>query len=156
MAAGAVRIPEGAAGTAAGRVVGLYFICIGNATRSQMAEGFARACGGENVDARSGGTRPAGFVASKAVEVMAEKGIDISRQRSKPLDPEFAERADAVVSMGCGVEKECPAVFLERAEDWSIPDPTGLGIEEYREARDAIEGRVRALLARLGIPVRLS
>ena len=56
----------------------VLFVCTGNSARSQMAEGFARACGQERVEASSAGMEPKGLH-PVAVEVMREKRIDISR-----------------------------------------------------------------------------
>jgi arsenate reductase len=123
--------------------VKLLFICVGNAVRSQMAEGFARALGGDRVEARSGGSAPAGFVAPKAVAVMAERGIDISRQESKAIDFEFMAEADAVVSTCHEAQEACPVRFRSDTFQWSIADPV----------RDEVEGRVRSLLQELGVPL---
>ncbi|HEV8359552.1 MAG TPA: arsenate reductase ArsC [Candidatus Thermoplasmatota archaeon] len=131
--------------------VKVLFLCVGNAVRSQMAEGFARALGGDRVDARSGGSAPAGFVAPKAIAVMAERGIDISGQRSKGIDWDFMEQADAVVSTCHEAQDACPIPFRSDAHRWSIADPMGQGLEGYRAVRDEVEGRVRALLRELGL-----
>ena len=72
----------------------LLFVCVGNSCRSQMAEGLARAMGGERVVAESAGTSPGDRVAPKAVEVMAELGIDISQHRPKLLTRDALDRAD--------------------------------------------------------------
>jgi arsenate reductase len=67
-----------------------------------MAEGFTRAAG---VEAYSAGTEPAGYVHPVAVQVMAEKGIDISGQTSKELDLNLAQTMDAVITV-CGEADE--------------------------------------------------
>ena len=124
----------------------VLFLCVGNSCRSQMAEGFAREMGNGIIEARSAGTKPAGAVARLAVEAMREKGIDISGQRPKALTHEMVEWANIFISMGCGVEQSCPAIYLDMLEDWAIGDPYGGTIEDYRSARDRIEAKVRELL----------
>ena len=112
-----------------------------------MAEGFARAAG--KVEVISAGTEPGDKVAPKAIEVMAEKGIDISGQHPKLLTANMIERADICISMGCGVEESCPSSFLQKFIDWGLEDPWGQGLEKYRETRDEIEKRVEKLLEEL-------
>ena len=131
----------------------LLFLCVGNAVRSQMAEGFARALGGKAVEARSGGSAPAGFVAPKAIQVMRERGVDISAQTSKGIDWAFMETADVVVSTCHEAQEACPVAFRADTRPWNLPDPMGQGLEAYREVRDAVEERVRALLEDLGVPM---
>lgn len=129
-----------------------YFVCIGNSHRSQMAEAFARHHGGDAVDVRSGGSRPAGHVAPEAVEVMRERGIDISRAESKKVDWEWGRGADVVLTMGCG--DECPAFLGAKTRDWDLPDPKGQSVEFNRKVRDDIERRVVELLREFGVPPR--
>ncbi len=124
----------------------VLFVCVENANRSQMAEGFARHFGGAGVESLSAGSRPSGVINPKALRFMAELGIDLSAQRSKSLD-EIAGEFDAVITMGCG--DSCPWVPARIREDWALGDPKHLGDEEYRVIRDDIARRVRALLERL-------
>ncbi|MFO7618614.1 MAG: phosphotyrosine protein phosphatase, partial [Thermoplasmata archaeon] len=112
----------------------------------QMAEGFAREMGKGIIDARSAGTKPASKVADLAIEAMREKGIDISGQQPKPLTKELVEWSDLRISMGCGVENSCPAIYLDMFEDWQIADPHKQPIGAYRIARDCIEAKVRELV----------
>lgn len=126
----------------------VIFVCVGNSCRSQMAEGLARSLGFE---VASAGTEPAERVAPKAVEVMAEVGLDISAHVPSVVDP-FSGELDAydrVISMGCGVEESCPA--LKADEDWGLDDPVGHGIEVYRSTRDEIRRRVLALAVEMGV-----
>lgn len=124
----------------------VLFLCVGNSCRSQMAEGFARALGKGIIEPSSAGTKPASAVASLAIEVMKKKGIDISGQRPKALTDAMVSEADILISMGCGVEKSCPVIYLDRFEDWHIEDPYKQPIEDYRRARDEIEEKVKALI----------
>ena len=105
-----------------------------------MAEGFARGAGHE---ATSAGTSPGSGVAAKAVEVMAELGIDVSGQSSNLLDLTTLNDWDMVISMGCGVEETCPA--LKADLDWGLDDPFGQGLDSYRKTRDLIKKLVKEL-----------
>jgi arsenate reductase len=124
----------------------VLFLCVGNSCRSQMAEGFARHLGKGILEPASAGTKPARDVAHLAIEVMKEKGIDISGQHPKALTAEMVEDAEVLISMGCGVEKSCPAIYLDKFIDWHIEDPYRQPIEDYRRARDEIETKVRKLI----------
>jgi len=117
----------------------VLFVCVGNTCRSQMAEGWARHLG---LEAASAGTIPGGVVATNAVEVMREKGIDISHQQPTFVDDVDHATFDKVFSMGCGVS--CPNIPLEG--DWELDDPVGKILDEYRKTRDDIEAHVRALI----------
>lgn len=109
-----------------------------------MAEGFARALAGDNIEIYSAGSNPAGFVAPEAIKAMAEKGIDISGHHSKGIDDLPAIEFDTVVTMGCG--DNCPTLKAKHRLDWPTPDPIGRGPEFFREVCEMIEERVRALL----------
>lgn len=127
----------------------VLFICVGNSFRSQMAEGFARHLAPRGVLIRSGGLRPTLDLDPLAVQLMAEKGIDISSHRPKEVDLSFARNADRIVVMGCNPEEACPAEILDRAENWDLPEPSRLDDQGARELRDEIEKRVRRLLDEL-------
>ncbi len=92
----------------------------------------------------SAGSQPAGEVNPRAVEAMAELGIDIRGARPKRLTSEMIEEADIVVTMGCG-EDVCPIV-PKVVMDWELEDPSGKTLEEVREIRDQIRERVRKLV----------
>lgn len=128
----------------------VLFICIGNMCRSQMAEGFARNLGGGIVEPYSAGTNPTGLLSREAVEVMREKGIDISAQHSKGLADVPLEAMDLVVTMGCcSADEVCPVTFNGRKLDWDIEDPIGKPIGTFRRVRDRIEEKVKGLLAEI-------
>ena len=124
----------------------LLFVCVENANRSQMAEGFARFHGGYQVEALSAGSRPAGQVSPRAVEAMAELGIDISQQFPKSVD-DITGEFDAVVTMGCG--DACPYIPGKRYLDWELNDPAGKNLAETRTIRDEIASRIERLLPEL-------
>ena len=123
------------------------FVCVENSNRSQMAEGFARAVGGDAVEAFSAGSRPSGVINPKAIRFMDELGIDLRAHASKSLDDIAGIDFDAVITMGCG--DNCPWVPALRREDWALPDPRDMDDDGYRAVRDEIGARVRALLASL-------
>jgi len=114
-----------------------YFVCIGNAGRSQMAQAFYEARGGE---ARSAGSRPEPALHETVVEAMKEVGIDLSARRPRALTGEDVEWADLVVTMGCG--DACPVLPGKRYVDWNLRDPAGLPIDDVRHLRDEIRRRV--------------
>jgi arsenate reductase len=93
--------------------------------------------------ALSAGTMPGEHIHPEVVEVMRELGIDLADRRPQLLTREFAERADVVVTMGCG--DECPYIPGKRYLDWELPDPKGRPRAEVRATRDEIARRVRAL-----------
>jgi arsenate reductase (thioredoxin) len=117
-----------------------YFVCVGNAGRSQMAQALYEELGGE---ARSAGSRPEAELNQSVVEAMTEVGVDISDRKPKPITDEDAAWADVVVTMGCG--DACPVLPGKRYVDWNIVDPVGLCLEEVREIRDDIARRVGQL-----------
>ncbi len=122
----------------------LLFVCVENSCRSQMAEGFARALGETDTDARSAGSRPSGAVNPRAIQFMAERGIDISGHHSSGLEGLEQEAFDYVVTMGCG--DACPHIPARHHLDWELSDPKHLADHEFRAVRDAIEQRVGELL----------
>jgi arsenate reductase len=129
-------------------VARVLFVCLHNAGRSQMSRAlFERAADGRH-QAESAGTTPAERVHPEVVTAMGELGVDVSGERPKRLSREMAERADIVVTMGCG--DECPYIPGKRYLDWDLPDPKGRPLEEVREVRDEIGRRVRELAEELG------
>lgn len=136
-----------AAGARERRPLRVLFVCVENSNRSQMAEAFARMHGGARVEAFSAGSKPFGRVNPTAIEMMRERGCDLASQRSKSLDEMRGIELDAVVTMGCG--DACPWVPARVREDWTIPDPHGMGPDEFRSVRDRIEREVVSLLGRL-------
>lgn len=132
----------------------VLFACVGNSARSVMAQGFARHYGGDAVEAQSGGSKPLGHLLPEAVQVMREKGIDISQEPSKGFDIEWvAGQCDLVVTMGCG-DDACPAFIGKKMRDWELEDPKGKDLDTFRRIRDDIEQRVHALLVEHGIRPR--
>lgn len=123
------------------------FVCIENAGRSQMAEAFGKKFG---LDCESAGTFPSEEVNPVAVQVMREKGIDISRMKPRAMTVEMVREADLVIIMGCSIEEACPRPIVtemrKKIIDWGIDDPKGKPIETVRQIRDTIEKKVKSLL----------
>ncbi len=125
----------------------VLFVCLHNAGRSQVSEAlFGQAVGGRH-EAESAATQPADRVHPEVVEIMAEVGIDLTDRTPQRLTHEAAERADVVVTMGCG--DECPYIPGKRYVDWELDDPKGQPVEAVRATRDEIARRVEALAAEL-------
>jgi len=122
----------------------IVFICVENARRSQIAQGFAEVFGGEKVEVYSAGSSPSSQIDPLVIEVMKEKGIDLSSKRPKGLKDLPPIEMDYLITMGC--EETCPAVLAKKIIAWEIPDPKGKSIDVFRNVRDMVEGRVRALL----------
>ncbi|MFB4294668.1 arsenate reductase ArsC [Nonomuraea sp. ATR24] len=128
----------------------VLFLCVHNAGRSQMALGFFTHLAGRRALGWSGGTEPGELINPAVVEVMHERGIDITGEFPKPWTSEIVQAADVVVTMGCG--DACPVYPGRRYLDWGLDDPEGKTSEQIRPIPDDIERRVRALLADLGVP----
>ena len=125
----------------------VLFLCIGNMCRSPMAEGFARQLSRGSIEIWSAGIAPSGRVSQGAVQVMAERGIDISGHESKGLDRVPLESMDWIVSLGeVSASVIAPPRFVGRVEDWRVRDPIGDSLDVYRAVRDDIERLVRELL----------
>lgn len=127
------------------RKLGVLFLCVHNAGRSQMAAGFMRQF--ETIEVFSGGSEPASSINVVAVAAMHEKGIDISQNVPQRWTMDLLGSVDVVVTMGCG--DECPYIPGTRYIDWPITDPAGQGIEIVRNVRDEIEQKVKLLAAEL-------
>lgn len=125
----------------------VLFVCLQNAGRSQMSQAlFERAADGRH-HALSAGTQPTDRVHPEVIEVMCEVGVDLADRAPQKLTRELAERADVVVTMGCG--DECPYIPGKRYIDWELHDPAGRPREEVRTLRDEIDRRASALVREL-------
>jgi arsenate reductase (thioredoxin) len=124
----------------------ILFVCVENAGRSQMAQAFAQKYG---LKAESAGTVPASRINPIVVELMKEKGLDLSQNKPKMLTPAMVEKAGLVITMGCSVQEVCPGPMLVQMQkkliDWNLPDPKGKSAEDVRRIRDDIEKRVGEL-----------
>jgi arsenate reductase (thioredoxin) len=129
----------------------VLFLCTGNSCRSQMAEGFLRQGGGDEFNVYSAGTEPAERVHPLAVEVMAEKGVDISEQRPKHVEELLGRLSVRHLIIVCeGANESCPSTFpgMLNRHLWPFDDPaTFQGSpeatkEKFRTVRDEIESRI--------------
>lgn len=111
-----------------------------------MAEAFATKYGAGHVTASSAGNKPADKVNPVVVEVMKEKGIDISNNKPKLITFQMANQSDLIVTMGCNSQGICPGPFFKPTIDWKLEDPKGKPIEFVRKVRDEIEQQVLELL----------
>jgi protein-tyrosine-phosphatase len=127
----------------------VLFVCLHNAGRSQLSRAlFEQAAGGRHT-AESAGSEadPDGQVHPEVLEVMGELGIDLSDRMPQQLTNELAERADIVVTMGCG--DACPYIPGKRYLDWELPDPKDQPVDAVRATRNEIRKRVGELIAQL-------
>ena len=128
----------------------IIFVCVHNAGRSQMAEAFFNQMVKGKAIGLSAGTQPADKVNTVVAEAMREVGIDISNNKPKTLTLEMVEKANKMITMGCGDDAAavCPASFIE-TEDWTLDDPKGKSLEQVRLIRDQIKAKVSELLAEI-------
>lgn len=129
------------------KLASVMFVCVHNAGRSQMAQGFLSALAGDRVEVRSSGTMPANQINPSAVEAMAELGIDISNQKPKVLTDEDVRASDYVITMGCG--DACPFYPGKKYLDWKLDDPAGKDVASVRPIRDQIKAMVESLVAEI-------
>ncbi|MCC6394437.1 MAG: arsenate reductase ArsC [Bryobacterales bacterium] len=123
----------------------VLFVCLGNAIRSQMAEGFARRYGSDVIVARSAGLTPAGRVMPLTRKVMEEKNIDLDDAYPKPIADHGREPFDLVVNIS-GVPLPSPTAPVR---EWMVKDPMGGKEEAYRLAAEQIERMVMDLILEL-------
>ncbi|MGI0094001.1 MAG: arsenate reductase ArsC [Nitrosotalea sp.] len=123
----------------------ILFVCVENAGRSQMAEGFFRKYAPNGYESISAGTKPTHQINPVAVEAMKEVGIDLGTQKPKMLTSEIIQDSVLSVNMGCMDKTECPALFMKNLVDWNIEDPKGKSLEQVRKIRDTIEQKVREI-----------
>lgn len=129
----------------------ILFACRANAGRSVAARLIAQHYAGQRVDVFSAGSEPGRHVHPEVATVLAERGLDASGEQPKPFDPDG--RYDVVITMGCG--DTCPVYLGARYEDWPLDDPKGQPLPVVREIVDAIDQRVRELLAELAPDLNL-
>lgn len=132
----------------------VLFLCTGNACRSQMAEGWTRHLHGHAIEARSAGVSPHGLD-PRAVQVMKEADVDISRQRSKHVDELLDVDFDTIVTVCDAAAEACP-IFPKPVPKLhrSFQDPPALAasaaneeemLAHYRRVRDEIRAFIETL-----------
>ena len=122
----------------------VLFVCVGNACRSQMAEGFAHTYGKDVMAPHSAGLAPAMVVPEETRQTMAEKNIDISAQFPKPVSLFPNANFDVVVNIS-----GYPIPRYPLAVEWKVNDPIGGSPELYSATRDRIEQLVMMLILEL-------
>jgi len=125
----------------------ILFVCTENSFRSQIAEAYFNKFAPKDWNAVSAGIRPAERVHLNAVKLMQEEGIDISHKKPRLLTKELQEGAEVGIIV-CG-GAECPLVFAERVEEWNMPDPARMPLDEARRVRDQIKSKVLNLVQEL-------
>ena len=129
----------------------VLFVCTGNSARSQMAEGLLRHLAGDRFQVHSAGTDAKGLSA-RAVAVMQEIGIDISRQRSKSVEEFAGQRFDYVITVCDSARERCPVFPGGTRLHWRVADPAAAeaggepALDPFRAARDELRTRIQDLL----------
>jgi arsenate reductase len=134
----------------------ILFLCTGNAARSQMAEGLARAFHGDELDVVSAGSRPAGWVHPLAIRALAEIGIDARDQTSKSAEQFVDDDFDVVVTVCDSAAQDCPNWSgAKRIEHWPIEDPSwgpddpSTRFDRFVETRNELQQRIDELVKTL-------
>lgn len=125
----------------------VLFVCVHNAGRSQMAAALLKKNAGDSINVLSAGSQPADELNPAVVEVMAEKGIDLTSEIPKLLSDESVQQADVVITMGCG--DACPFYPGKRYLDWKLEDPAGKSVDDVRIIRNEISTMVNQLATEL-------
>jgi len=142
------------------RKIKVLFLCTGNSCRSQMAEGWANHLGQGRIEATSAGIEAHGKN-PRAIAVMREAGVDISRQESTRVTPEMLARADLVVTVCGHADEHCPVLPPGvQKKHWPLEDPAkATDTEEqimakFRATRDEVKSRVEGLIGGLKMMAR--
>jgi arsenate reductase len=125
----------------------VLFVCVENSFRSQIAEAYFNRYAPEGWKAISAGIKPAENVHPNAVKLMLEEGIDISHKKPQPMTRELQEKAEIAIIVCSG--SLCPVVYTKHVEEWNMPDPAKMPLDDARKVRDAIKARVLDLIERL-------
>lgn len=129
------------------KVSQILFVCVENAGRSLMAEAFMKKYA-PHMRAASAGTRPAAQPHPVVVAAMREVGIDVTK-KPEPMTDAMIRNSDRIVNMGCIDQESCPAMFVRDVDDWGMPDPKGMSLEDVRRIRDRIRAQVQELVVKL-------
>lgn len=127
---------------------------MGNACRSQMAEGFAKVVHGDVIEAESAGVSPLGFIPEETIATMREKEISLEGHSSKGLGDFDLRSFDIIINMS-GFPFPPSLSRTVSIVEWQVDDPFTGSEKKYRKVRDDIERRVEALaegLRRNGLP----
>lgn len=127
----------------------VYFLCTGNSCRSQIADGFLTALGGDKYEVKSAGLEAHGLN-PRAVQVMKEAGVDISNNSSNVIDSEILNRATFVITLCGHADEHCPVISNKNVIKWhwGFDDPAkatgteGEIMTQFRSVRDDIKTRI--------------
>jgi arsenate reductase len=124
----------------------VLILCTGNSCRSHMAEGILKQVAGDIIDVQSAGSKPAGYVHPKAIQVMREIGIDLSQHRSKHLQEFLNQKIETVITVCGNADQACPMLPGQvNRYHWGFDDPAlASGSEEevlaiFRRTRDDMQ-----------------
>ena len=123
----------------------ILFACKANAGRSVTGKLLAQHYAGDRAAVFSAGSEPGDQVHPEVAAVLAELGLDTTKEKPKGFDPDATYTA--VVTMGCG--EACPFYAGARYEDWELDDPKGQDAATVRRIVADIDARVRQLLRML-------
>ena len=126
----------------------ILFACVHNGGRSLAAKVLAEHHSQGRFTIRSAGSEPGDSLNPGVVQVLEERGLSVEGEQPTLLTREGVERADVVITMGCG--ETCPVFPGKTYEDWELEDPKGKDLETVRRVVAEIESRVLDLLERLG------
>lgn len=128
----------------------VLFVCVRNGGKSQMAAALMNAAANGDVVAHSAGTDPGAKLNALSVQALAETGVDMSKGRPKPIDPELIRDVNFVITLGREAQVDAPPGVTVRNWDTDEPSERGIdGIERMRLVRDDITRRVHTLLTEL-------
>jgi len=129
----------------------VLFVCVENSFRSQIAEAYFNRYAPEGYTTVSAGLIPAQRVHPNAVQLMLEEGISIDHKKPQAMTRELQENAEVAIIVCGGDESSssCPVVYAKHTEQWNIPDPAKMSLEEARKIRDIIKKKVLDLIQRL-------
>lgn len=132
-----------AEGKIASPVPQILFVCVQNAGRSQIASALLTHYAGDGVEVRSAGSMPGTELSPVVVEVLQDRGIDLTGAYPKPLTDDVVRAADYVITMGCG--DVCPIYPGKHYLDWDLADPADESRERVAAIVDEIDERVKGL-----------
>lgn len=125
---------------------GVLFVCVKNGGKSQMAGGLMRHLAGDTVTVYTAGTKPGPALNGQSVESLAELGIDISAEHTKPITADMLANVDLIITLGGeAVVEPVPGIEIR---NWDTDEPSERGIEgmeRMRQVRDDIKNRVAQL-----------
>lgn len=136
-----------------GKKTRVLFLCTGNSSRSQMAEGFLRSWAGNKYDVQSAGISPSSLN-PLAMRAMQEIGVDISKQKSKSVELFLKQEFDYIITVCDQAKESCPNFPGETKKiHWSFKDPAIASGDEdekmkvFRKVRDQIAEKIKGFIA---------